>query len=133
MLYLDTSAFLKLVLREKHSAALTRVLDDRDSVLVASDLLRTEALRAARNHSPAAVARVRLLLQGITLIGLTSDICERAAELDPQILRSLDALHLASALALGDDLEAVVTYDQRLRQACELYGLLVVAPGERKH
>ena len=126
--YLDTSAFLKLVVSEAESRGLRKWATADGMVLVASDLLRTEALRAARRHSPAALLQARTLLDGVALMALTPDICERAAELDPSILRSLDALHLASALALGDDLHAVVTYDERLAAACAAHGVAVLAP-----
>lgn len=126
--YLDTSAFLKLVVQEDESASLRRTLTRSDVTLVSSDLLRTEALRAARRHSPAALSLARTLLEGVGMLSITADTCERAAELDPSILRSLDALHLASALMLGDDLEAVVTYDDRLADACAAHGIKVLAP-----
>ena len=126
--YLDTSAFLKLVVAEEGSTAM-RAWATGDSVqLVASDLLRTEALRASRRHSPAALLQARMLLDAVHLMALTADVCDRATELDPSILRSLDALHLASALMLGDDLEAVVTYDERLAAACAAHGIPVLAP-----
>ncbi len=126
--YLDTSAFVKLVVAEEDSAALRAWALDPGVRLVASDLLRTEALRAARRHSPAALLQTRALLEAMTLMVVTANVCERAAELDPMILRNLDALHLASALALGDDLQAVVTYDDRLAQACAAHGVPVIAP-----
>lgn len=126
--YLDTSAFLKLVVAEEHSVAMRRWANDSDPEVFATDLLRTEALRAARRHSPEALLGTRQRLDGVTLLALTAEICERAAELDPAILRSLDALHLAGALTLGDDLEAVVTYDERLTAAAALHGVAVVTP-----
>ena len=126
--YLDTSAFLKLVVAEAESEPLRRWAVSNSIQLVASDLLRTEALRAARRHSPEALLRTRAALETVALVAVTADICERAAELDPSILRSLDALHLATALALGDDLEAVVTYDERLAAACSAHGVPVLAP-----
>ncbi len=126
--YLDTSAFVKLVVAEEDSAALRAWALDPGVRLVASDLLRTEALRAARRHSPAALLQTRALLEAMTLMVVTANVCERGAELDPIILRSLDALHLASALTLGDDLQAVVTYDDRLAQACAAHGVPIIAP-----
>jgi len=126
--YLDTSAFMKLVIQERGSKAM-RTWATADGIqLVSSDLLRTEALRAARRHSPDAHRQARTLLDAVSLLTISAEICERAAELDPSILRSLDALHLASALALGDDLEAVVTYDDRLAEACDAHGVTVLAP-----
>ena len=126
--YCDTSAFLKLVVAEEGSTALRAWATQPGVTLVASDLLRTEALRAARRHSPQALLQARTLLDAVALVAVSSDICERAAELDPSILRSLDALHLATALMLGDDLEGVVTYDERLAAACAAHGVPVIAP-----
>lgn len=126
--YWDTSAYLKLVVAENHSTALRAWLADVDSEAVACELLRVEAMRAARRHSSEAVRAVRSGLDGLVLLQLTTALCERAAELDPTVLCSLDALHLAAALSLGDDLEAVVTYDDRLAEAAAAYGLRVVSP-----
>ncbi|MHB0928940.1 MAG: type II toxin-antitoxin system VapC family toxin [Candidatus Nanopelagicales bacterium] len=126
--YLDTSAFLKLVVEEAESATLRAWSTEPVKHFVSSDLLRTEALRTARRHSPEALLQARILLDGVALMAVTADVCERAAELDPSILRSLDALHLASALMLGDSLEGVVTYDTRFASACAAIGIPVVAP-----
>mgnify|MGYP006275813897 CR=1 FL=1 len=130
-LYLDTSAFVKLFCKEEHSGALRAWLEERHEDLVASDLLRTEALRVARKLSPEATLLARQLLEAVSLVTVSSDICERAADLDPDIMRSLDAIHVATALALGDRLSAVVTYDARMADACAAYGLRVEAPRER--
>lgn len=126
--YLDTSAFLKLVVAEDHSRALRAWADETDPDVFATDLLRTEALRTARRHSPAALVEARQRLDSVTLLSLTAEMCERAAELDPAILRSLDALHLAGALTLGDELDGLVTYDERLAAAAALHGVPVLAP-----
>lgn len=101
---------------------------DHEGELFACDLLRTEALRVARRHSPRALAEARLKLEGITLLVVTTEICERAAELDPAILRALDALHLSAAMTLGDQLRAIVTYDGRLQSAAELHGIPTLSP-----
>lgn len=124
--YLDTSAFLKLVRRERHTAALRRFLEGRR--VVSSDLLRTEALRAARRHGERSVERVGDLLTRLTLVRCDIPVFEAAGTLDPPELRPLDALHLAAARELGDDLAGVVTYDQRLAGACAGLGLEVAAP-----
>ncbi len=72
--------------------------------------------------------RARSVLDALTLFNLTSATFERAATLDPEELRSLDALHLAAALELGDELDGIVTYDDRMSAAAALYGIAVVAP-----
>lgn len=126
--YVDTSAFVKLVVRERHSAALRAWAEAHDGAIFSSDLLRTEALRAARHHSPEALAATRTHMEALTIVVLTTEVFERAAELDPAILHSLDALHLAAALSAGPDLEGVVTYDERLAAAAALHGVAAVSP-----
>jgi hypothetical protein len=127
--YVDTSAFLKLVVHEEHSEALQAWVAGRDGELFSSDLLTTEALRTARRHSTAALGEARRRLDALTIVRLGAEVFERAAELDPGILRTLDALHLAAALLVGDELEAVLTYDRRLAAAAHLHGVQVLAPG----
>ena len=68
------------------------------------------------------------LLESLTVMTLASSTFERAAELEPDLLLSLDALHLAASLELGDDLEGIVTYDDRLAEAAHRYGIQVIAP-----
>lgn len=129
--YLDTSAFLKLAVRESGSAAMRRWADAEEAgsgALWSSDLLVTEAIRAARRVSPQALQATRDLLGRIALVTVTPEIFTRAGELDPVILRSLDALHLAAAMSLGSDLEGVVTYDERMTEAASTLGIPTVAP-----
>lgn len=126
--YLDTSAFIKLVLSESETDALLAWRRRSAAQLFSSDLLRTEALRAARRHGPLTLSLARRRLDAVALVPLTTDVCERAALLDPAVLRSLDAIHLATALSAVDDLDGVVTYDERLAGACGLHGVPVVAP-----
>ncbi len=128
-LYLDTSAAVKLVQEEPGSLALHRwLLGRQGSVLASSLLLHTELLRATRRGRPDLLAQARDLLARVVLIDLAWEVCERAAMLDPDGMRSLDALHLASALALAEDLEGIVTYDTRLADAALTLGLQVHAP-----
>ena len=100
--YLDTSAAVKLVVVEKGSAALRRWIVDRDERIVSSDLLRTELLRATRRAAPEQMVQARLVLESLILVTLSTVVCERAAVLEPDLMRSLDALHLAAALEIGD-------------------------------
>ncbi len=131
--YLDTSAFLKLIVAEKHSKSLRTWADRNDQSLVSSDLLLIESLRAARRLGPEFLLATREMLRAVHLVALTADICEAAAELDPVIMRSLDAAHLATALQLGSDLEAVVTYDERMADAALHLGIRVLTPGLSAH
>ncbi|MBB5790239.1 PIN domain-containing protein [Jiangella mangrovi] len=68
------------------------------------------------------------MLDSITLIQLATSTFEEAGRLDPTLLRPLDAIHLAAALELGDDLETIVTYDERLADAAQNNGVPVTAP-----
>ena len=128
MFYLDTSAAVKLVVVEKGTAALRRWLSTRGQRIVSSDLLRTELLRATRTAAPEQMVQARAVLDSMILVTLSTSVCERAAMLEPDLLRSLDALHLAAALEIGDDLEAVVTYDRRMAEGARALGISVVAP-----
>jgi uncharacterized protein len=118
VIYLDTSAFVKLVREERETPALQAFLHERPGVaLVSSALLMVETRRAD------------LLLTRIDQVGITRAVLEAASRLPDPALRSLDAIHLATALQLGDDLEAVVTYDGRVAAAAERQHLPVATPG----
>jgi uncharacterized protein len=126
VLYLDTSAFLKILVEEERSLALRAALTDHD--LWSSSLLAVEAHRAAIrldvDHE-----EVDLRLAGVTLLAPSESSYYSARMVGTPILRALDALHLASALELGADLDAVVTYDRRLAEACDQLDVEIVAPG----
>jgi predicted nucleic acid-binding protein len=126
--YLDSSAFIKLVVEEAESAAVRTFLASRDARRVSSALLRTEALRAVRHLGPDALATVREGLRRVDLIGIDDRILDGAGTLEPQVLRTLDAIHLATAMAVGDDLESIVTYDERMVDAARLLGLSTATP-----
>lgn len=128
MFYLDASAAAKLVLREPGSAALGRWMASADSEVVSSDLLRTELLRAIRRHAPEHTAQGRAVLDSISIIGLSRTIYERAATIGPSVLRSLDAIHLATAMEFGDELEGIITYDDRMGVGARGLGIDVIAP-----
>jgi len=126
--YIDTSAFLKLVVAEPESAALHRFLlrwPERTS----ATLLRTEAVRVLRRGGYAhRVGSARRLFRAMRLIRLDEPLLDQAGDLDPPALRSLDSVHLAAALTLGVDLGVFVTYDERLAVAARDRGLIVSAP-----
>jgi predicted nucleic acid-binding protein len=125
--YLDSSAIVKLVVREPESSALRRYLRRRQPV-VTSGLARTEVLRALLPGGGDVVARGRVVLQRLDVIRMSDRLLQVAGLLQPPELRSLDAIHLATALDLGRDLAAVVTYDDRLASAARAAGVRVVAP-----
>lgn len=128
MFYLDTSAAVKLLFLEPESAALRSWWDVVDDRVASSDLLRTELLRVTRRVDPDQMTQARELLDSVILLKLSTPVCERAVMLDPVVLRSLDALHLAAALELGDELEGVVTYDRRLGDGARALGIPAIAP-----
>lgn len=127
-LYLDGSAFVKLVVEEVESAAVRMFLANHSARRVSSALLRTESLRAVRHLGPDALATVREGLRRVDLIGIDDRILDAAGILEPQVLRTVDAIHLATAMAVGDDLEAIVTYDERMVEAARLMGLSTATP-----
>ena len=127
--YIDSSALLKLVVREPETSALEADLANRDG-LVASRLAVLECRRAARRASHARLLqRVDEVLDAIYLVDLTPAILDDAAAAGSPLLRSLDAIHLVTALSIGDDALEVITYDARLADAARASGLTVVQPG----
>ena len=127
MVYLDSSALVKLVVAEPESPALRRHLR-RHPVRASCALARVEVVRAVRPHGAPATTRARQLLRRLDLIQLDDELLDAAATIDDGVLRSLDAIHLAAARALGDELTAVVTYDDRMTTAAGRAGLVVEAP-----
>jgi predicted nucleic acid-binding protein len=129
LLYLDASALVKLVVREAESAALSSELMAWPAQ-VSSIISEVEVPRAARRASLAAEAieRAERVVRQLGTVFLTEEVARGAAMIAPLRLRSLDAIHLASALSLGPNLGAFVSYDRRLAEAAESAGLETLAP-----
>ena len=129
--YLDASAIVKLATIESETEALRAHLD-RHHRLITSRLASVEVARALARRGPESVAvagePVRAAFDGLLLVELDAEIARQAAELRPVTLRALDAIHLASALVIGDELAELITYDARLAAAARQAGLEVVAP-----
>jgi predicted nucleic acid-binding protein len=125
--YLDSSAIVKLAVHEPESFALRRYLRRRRP-LVSSALARTEVLRALLPGGDEAVARGRSVLQRLDLVRVNDRILSVAGVLHPPELRSLDAIHLATAQQLGDELSALVTYDDTMVTAAKQLGYKIVQP-----
>ncbi len=127
MWFLDASAFVKLLIVEPESMELRQWIRGRD--LASSDLLRTEARRAVAGE-PAEVRRnCERLLDEIPKIRLVPAVLDRAGELPGQGLRSLDAIYLACALRLGDDLSGIISYDVRQLAAAKELDIPTSSPG----
>lgn len=130
MIYLDSSALIKLVQEEAESAALEAWLGDRPGTpIVSSELTKIELIRACRRANPGALPAARALLTELDLIPLSGEVIDQATEVGGDHLRSLDAIHLASALALRADITTLVAYDHRLLDAAEAAGLTCAQPG----
>jgi predicted nucleic acid-binding protein len=132
LLYLDSSALVKLVIVEAESAALLEMIAEWPA-RVTSELAQVEVLRAARRTrgGPAVEWRAEQVMAAFHLLRIDGRILDQAARLEPRTLRSLDAIHLASAMSLGADLAAMVVYDEALAAAGAAQGLDVLAPGAR--
>jgi predicted nucleic acid-binding protein len=126
--YVDASALAKLIVDEPEGddlrAFLAPIARQATSIVGRVEVERTVARRA-----PARLAHVAGLLDDLVIVALEPDVAAAAATIGPPTLRTLDAIHLASAAALGTDLEALVTYDRRLADAARALGLPVASPG----
>lgn len=131
MIYLDSSALLKLIFEEAESTALADWLGSEPAVgaPVSSELARIEVLRGCRRADAATVPAARSLLAGLDLIPISGNVVEHAAEIEGALLRSLDAIHLASAAGVRPALTTFVTYDHRLADAAVTEGFSVTSPG----
>jgi uncharacterized protein len=125
--YLDSSALVKLAVREPESAALRRYLRRRRP-LIASALARTEVARALLSLGPEAVGRGHEVLARVDLVRINDRVLDAAGAMLPVELRSLDAIHLATAQQLGTDLARIVTYDDRMAVATNQLGMMVARP-----
>lgn len=128
MIYLDSCALVKLAHPEPQTAALRAWLAARPRPVVSSTLASVELVRALRRSDPAALPRVPGVLSRVMLVPMEEPILASAASFEDPLLRSLDAIHLATAVTLGVPGLEIVTYDKRLAAAAQQAGLAVVAP-----
>lgn len=129
MIYLDSSALVKLVVREAESDALSAWLAAHvNTRRVSSALVRAEVPRAVIQGGDITRLRAQMVIGDLVQMPLTPALLDVVGAL-PQSLRSLDAVHLASAIRVSDDLLAFVTYDKRLLAAAAEVGLPTAAPG----
>jgi uncharacterized protein len=125
--YVDSSALVKLAIEEPESRALRHHLRRRPS-LVSSSLARTEVLRALLLEGEEGVARGRAVLARVELMRVNDRVLNAAGVLLPADVRSLDAIHLATAQLLGADVTHIVTYDERMLEAAEQLHLRTATP-----
>lgn len=127
--YADTSAVIKLLVEETDSKAFAAFYDAHaDAEWVSSTLVRIEVTRAVARAMPALLPDARDLLLAFSCIAIDDDIVEGAMNEPDRQLRSLDAIHLATARVLAPELDALVTYDERLIGAAAAAGLDTVSP-----
>jgi uncharacterized protein len=125
--FLDSSAIVKLAVDELESESLKRYI--AGTTFAASALARTEVIRAVHRREPQRVGIALDIVRQAQLISVTTADLDLAARLNPASLRSLDAIHLAAAMRLGGELEAFITYDERLLTAASALGMPVASPG----
>jgi hypothetical protein len=129
VIYLDSSALVKLAVTEPESAALASYLAARaDQALVSSPLHRAEVLRAVWRAEPGALPRAQRIIRRIALVSLSHDLLDNAGTVPPGALPTTAAVHLASALTIKRDLTAFVCYDRALIEAAAAAGLPVATP-----
>ena len=125
--YVDSSALVKLVASEPESAALVAHLQDRP-IQVASSIAIVELGRTLARKKGLDPTRAIAIIDRLVLVDADRRIMDRAAGLAPVALRSLDAIHLATAIEVRDSIDAVLTYDARLAAAARIHGFTVIAP-----
>jgi predicted nucleic acid-binding protein len=129
VIYLDSSALMKLVRAEEETAPLQEWLRTQTEVPVAtSELGRVEVLRAARRVGGAALTEAQAVIGDVDLVPVDQGVQDLACHIGEPLLRTLDAIHLASALRLRDELTAFVAYDRRLASAAQAAGLPTTTP-----
>jgi predicted nucleic acid-binding protein len=130
LIYLDSSALVKLAITEPESAVLARWLAEQPNLIrVSSSLIRVEVPRAIWRAEPAALQEAYQVIRRTREVRLTDDLLARAARLRPAALRAFDAVHLASALAIRPHLDTFVSYDKKLLMAAAAVGIRTASPG----
>jgi uncharacterized protein len=127
LIYVDTSALLKLIFPEAESEALAAYLP-ADAAAVSSVLLIVEARRGTIRRAPRRLPRLDVMLGRIRMVELSDSVIETASRLPDPMLRSLDAVHLATAMLIRDDVEVLLSYDDRLLTAAASHGIHTATP-----
>lgn len=124
---MDSSALVKTIAEESESEALIRFLRDWP-YRISSAVLRTEAMRAARHLGQDGIRRTSAALERVELVAVSDELLEDAGFIDPLTVRTLDAIHLATAKVLQDRIGVLVTYDRRMVEGAENLGFAVSSP-----
>jgi uncharacterized protein len=129
VIYFDTSALMKLVVTEDETAPLEAWLDEHaDLRWTTSDLTRVELLRGVMRRQPMALLQAQQLITRMIRVPLSDSILLYASTCQPPLLRSLDAIHLASVIEFRNEIEWMIVYDKRLLEVANLNGIKVIAP-----
>ncbi len=129
MIYFDTSALMKLVVTEDETAPLEAWLDDHpEQPWATSDLTRVELLRGVMRRQPMALLQAQQLISRMVRVPLSDGILLYASTCQPPLLRSLDAIHLASVMEFRKEIDWMLVYDKRLLEVAILNGINVVSP-----
>jgi hypothetical protein len=129
LIYLDSSALVKLAVTEPESAALADWLRDSSQLVrVSSPLVRVEVPRAVWRADPGSLPQAYTIVRRLREIRMTEAVLTRAAGVRPNVLRTLDAIHVASAMSVRDNLTALVSYDKRVLAAAQDAGLPTASP-----
>lgn len=127
--YIDTSALAKLIIIEAESATLKAWIDDQRPVLISSPITSTEITRTVNRREPESLGLVPRILSGITFVPMDTETLRFAGIIGPVTLRSIDAIHVATAIRSGKYVSSIVTYDKRMAEAARLNGVTVISPG----
>ena len=129
MIYLDSSALVKLAVTEPESSALADWLQvSVPDIRVSSPLVRVEVPRAVWRADPGSLPQAYTIVRRLREVRITEAVLNRAAGIRPNVLRTLDAIHVASAISIRDDLTALVSYDKRMLAAAQEAGLPTACP-----
>ena len=125
---IDSSALVKLIVNEQHSKSLSSWVDGCKQDLFISELARTEVSRAIARVDPNLIKQFNAIVTRFGVIRVSTQVLTIAAVLTPTTLRTLDAIHLASCVILGDDLTGFVTYDNAQASAASINSIEVITP-----
>lgn len=129
LLYVDTSAFLKLFLTEPGSGQMLELALANPNTLASSDLLITETIGTLIRRE-LDLSHARAALKAVHLMPIRRDILDAAADLSKLGLRTLDGIHLATALSVKSNIDAFITFDHKLAEVAQQLGLKVIEPAE---